>query len=229
MAAFNASRVFALTLLLAAGLTTGLPGCSAELGGAADEADPTGEGLEGLTADDAEARAAKLLAEADAKGTDFEPAENRTRAVPAEGVAPAGLPLGGGAVGMRTLTDDAKAGLGQGTWGFRFVVTKIGGAAGEPTRRVLSEGNTTSKLLGASSFKLFTGWTAVKSGPTKVNTLTLMLRNAAGRCSCRQHAPVPPESPNTTPSSCRTSRPFSKSTADSSCPSANSTNGSASR
>ncbi len=176
MAAFNASRVFALTLLLAAGLTNGLPGCSAELGGAAAEADPTGEGLEGLTADDAEARAAKLLAEADAKGTDFEPAENRTRAVPAEGVAPAGLPLGGGAVGMRTLTDDAKAGLGQGTWGFRFVVTKIGGGAGEPTRRVLSEGNTTTKLLGASSFKLFTGWTAFKSGSTKVNTLTLMLR-----------------------------------------------------
>ncbi len=149
--------------------------CSAEVSGD-PTGEPSGESLEGLTADDAEARAERILREANARHTDFEPEENATRAAGSEGSAPtaASVPLAQvGQVGLRTLADDAKAALGQGTWGFRFVVLPVGASA---PRRVLSESGTTTKLMGASTFKLFTAWTAFKTGSTLPNTLTLMLR-----------------------------------------------------
>lgn len=155
-------------------LLTMAAACSAEVSGDPTN-EPSGESLEGLTAVDAEAKAEKLLREANARHTDFEPEETATRAAASEGSAPssAPLPLAPGQVGLRTLADDAQTVLGQGTWGFRFVVLPVGAAA---PRRVLSEWNTSTKLLGASTFKLFTAWTAFKTGSTRPNTLTLMLR-----------------------------------------------------
>ncbi|MBK6459845.1 MAG: D-alanyl-D-alanine carboxypeptidase [Myxococcales bacterium] len=168
---------FATCLLVS--LLAGSVACSAELSGdPGDSSDPSGESLEGLTAEDAEVRAERILREANARRTDFEPEENATRAAASEGSATAGgpLPLAPaqmGQVGLRTLTDDARAALGLGTWGFRFVVVPVGASA---PRRVLSESGTSTKLMGASTFKMFTAWTAFKTGSTGHNTLTLMLR-----------------------------------------------------
>jgi hypothetical protein len=172
------TRFVASALTLAFGLF--VTGCSAETAG--DPDDLAGEGLEGLTADDAEARAEKLLAQANANRTNFENEESLTRAQ--SGVAPAGLPFTEGSVGIRTLADDTRDGLGRGTWGFRFEVLDEAGR-----KTVLSEDKTAQKLMGASTFKLFTGWTAFKTGSTRASTLTLMLRasknNLANLAMCQ--------------------------------------------
>ncbi len=170
-----------LLVTLALAVLTGA--CSAEAEATPD--DGSGEGLEGLTADDAEARATRILAQANASRKNFEPEENLTRP---SGTGPASEPLPlftPPSPSFRTLTDDTRTALGTGTWGFRFVVVD----ASTGTRNVLSEDKTSQKLLGASSFKLFTGWTAFKTGSTRVNTLTLMLRasqnNLANLAMCQ--------------------------------------------
>lgn len=158
--------------------------CSAEATDASITND-VGEGLEGLTAEDAEARAAKILAQANASRRNFEPDENLTRATSGTTPQNESLPAVASSLSFRTLADDSRVALGAGTWGFRFVV--VDSETG--TRTVLSEDKTAQKLLGASTFKLFTGWTAFKTGSTRVSTLTLMLRasqnNLANLAMCQ--------------------------------------------
>jgi len=158
-------------------------GCSAEVTGGEGD-DTSGESLEGLTAEDADVKAKAILDRANAAGKNFETEENLTRAASATtpaSVMPSYTPP---TPRFRTLTDDTRAALGTGTWGFRFTVVATGGE-----KTLLSEDKTTTKLLGASTFKLFTGWTAFKTGSTRASTLTLMLRasqnNLANLAMCQ--------------------------------------------
>jgi D-alanyl-D-alanine carboxypeptidase len=163
------SLVQVLRFSLLAAVVTSLGACSAEA--PADETTADGETLEGLTADDAETRAERILAQANASKRDFEPEESRTRASSGtNGTATAPVVLEPAKVRTLGLTEDTKAALGDGTWAFRFTLISGG------TKTLLSEDATTKAMMGASTFKLFTGWTAFKTGSTRSATLTLMLR-----------------------------------------------------
>lgn len=156
--------------------------CSAEAVDPSTD-DGAGESLEGLTAEDADAKAKAILDRANATGKNFEDEENRDAR---GGTSPANVALAftPPSPSLRTLADDARAALGEGTWGFRFTVVDSAG-----TRTLLSEDKTTTKLMGASTFKLFTGWTAFKTASTRASTLTLMLRasqnNLANLAMCQ--------------------------------------------
>lgn len=165
----RSSSVSGIRLTFLAATLVALGACSAEV--PADETSTDGESLEGLTADDAETRAARILAEANASKRDFEPEESRTRASSGtSSTAEAKVVLEPARVRPLGLTEDTKAELGDGTWAFRFTLLSGG------TKTLLSEDAAQKPMMGASTFKLFTAWTAFKTGSTRSATLTLMLR-----------------------------------------------------
>lgn len=114
--------------------------------------------LEGLTEEDAERAAARALATANAKRLDFERGEGGS--ANAGGVRPANVDLGGD--------------LGAGTWAYDLRITTDG-----RTSTSLGSANTETAVLGASTFKLFTGFAAFANKTVQTSTLAYMLRTSS--------------------------------------------------
>lgn len=146
-------------LALLAPLALGLVGCSGE----------TTEEESGLTPEAAEESADALLARSGVE--DFE-AEELTMDGVDDGSEPQ-VELEPAQVGTQDIVSDTTSSLGRGTWGFRFVVLPRSGP-----QRVISTRNETRQLYGASTFKLFTGWTGFTTASTAKSTLTVMLRRS---------------------------------------------------
>jgi hypothetical protein len=133
-------------------------GCAAE---GAEEPE-TGTTLEGLSAEDAEREAARALATANAQRRDFEETEGRppSGAVTTGPIGPRSIELGGD--------------LGGGTWAYELRVTTDGTTSTE-----LGASNQAASMLGASTFKLFTGFAAFANKTVAVSTLTYALRTSS--------------------------------------------------
>ncbi|MFO0638990.1 MAG: D-alanyl-D-alanine carboxypeptidase [Polyangiaceae bacterium] len=146
-------------LALLAPVALGLVGCSAE----------ATEEESGLTPEAAEESADALLARSGVE--DFE-AEELTMDGVDDGSEPQ-VELEPAQVATQDIVSDTTSSLGRGTWGFRFVVLPRSGP-----QRVISTRNETRQLYGASTFKLFTGWTGFTTASTAKSTLTVMLRRS---------------------------------------------------
>ncbi len=68
---------------------------------------------------------------------------------------------------------DTLGGLGRGNWAYSFAVVRADG-----TRKVLVSKNADASKMGASTFKLFTGWTAFKRRTMDQDTLSNMLHHS---------------------------------------------------
>lgn len=149
----------AAVLALLAPLVLALVGCSAEV----VEEDA------GLSPEDAAESSDAILSKSGVE--DFEAEELAMDGVD-DGAEPV-VELEPAQVGLQDITTDTTAALGRGTWGFRFVVLPPSGP-----QRVISTRNETRQLYGASTFKLFTGWTGFRNASTAKSTLTVMLRRS---------------------------------------------------
>lgn len=127
------------------------------------------EGESGLTPEDAEQSSDALLSRPGIE--DFEADELGMDGVD-DGTEPE-VELEPAQVATQDITSDTTSSLGRGTWGFRFVVLPPNGP-----QRVISTRNETRQLYGASTFKLFTGWTGFTTASTAKSTLTVMLRRS---------------------------------------------------
>jgi hypothetical protein len=141
------------------GLCVGVLAAGCAVDGA--EETPAGTTLEGLSAEDAEREAARALATANAQHRDFEAAEGR----------PSGA-VTTGAIGPRSV--DLAGDLGGGTWAYELRVTTDGTTSTE-----LGASNQAASMLGASTFKLFTGLAAFANKTVAVSTLTYALRTSS--------------------------------------------------
>lgn len=132
-----------------------------------DEASDTR--FDGLGADEAEVAARAYLAQHDALGTDFERREGETpRSAP--GVGTRELRTASVAEDMQGLAAT------KGEWSYRLSVVSRDG-----TQRELAAAEAGRPMMGASTFKLFTGWTAFLNASAGNATLTTMLRASDNR------------------------------------------------
>lgn len=160
---FSAARRGALLLAIS------LAACASPTDAEEDAGDDVR--FDGLTADDAESAAAAYLAKHDALGTDFERRENEgahARSTPAPqstGLRPA------------SVEGDLEAlASAPGTWSWQMVRVDASGAT-----KTLASVASSSPVMGASTFKLFTAWTALSNRAAQTATLTTMLRMSDNR------------------------------------------------
>ncbi len=125
--------------------------------------------FDGLTENDAEAAAAAFLAHHDALGTDFERLEGEG-AAPRADVETRGLRTSSVAEDLSTLAST------PGTWAYEVVRVSPTGE-----KKTLASSNAERAVMGASTFKLFTGWTAFANKAAGSATLTTMLRMSDNR------------------------------------------------
>ena len=154
---------------LATLLLTFAVGCApAEAEGTEDE---TSEArFDGLSADEAEVAARAFLAQHDARGTDFERREGERPPSAASALGTRELRAASVAEDMQGLAAT------KGEWAYRLSVVSR-----EGTLRELAAVDPGRPMMGASTFKLFTGWTAFSNASAGNATLTTMLSASDNR------------------------------------------------